>query len=142
MKPTLWVICSPYEPLPKSYIFAARSAWSGLPTLLQEPSKDVVKSLVADHEYAELFPETLMVKAGFSLTDPSDPRYQTVLTQRTRFGKMLDLASKTLLNNRGGEDHIDAILGVVRGIDVYLLEYAMFRTAYTTFRKSYTSARE
>ena len=89
-----------------------------------------------------MFPESLKAKAGFCLTNPNDPRYQYVLEQRTRFGKMLDLAAKTLLNNHGGEDHIDAILGVTRGIDVYLLEYAMFRAAYTSFRKSYSTARE
>ncbi|KAJ7456643.1 hypothetical protein FB451DRAFT_1276697 [Mycena latifolia] len=125
------------------YLHACRSIWTGLPTIYQEHPKDVVEPLIRqDVEIAELVVSHLEVKAGFSLTDRNDPRYQKVVAHRLRFGDVLQRAAFALRQNTGGEDHIDAVMGVVRSIDVYLLSYAMTRGAIDALHKNYTQARD
>ncbi|OBZ79732.1 Proteasome activator complex subunit 4A [Grifola frondosa] len=125
------------------YLHAARSVWGGLPTFCQEGSKNVVNPCVnADVETAGLLVTTLDVRAGFVLDDPRDPRYQRAMAHRTRFGKVLHHAANVLRRESEGEDHIDAVIGVSRAIDVYLLEYAMIRSSFDTLTKSYRQSRD
>ncbi|KAJ7666470.1 hypothetical protein B0H17DRAFT_1162570 [Mycena rosella] len=125
------------------YLHACRSIWSGLPTIYQEQPKDVAEPLIReDVEIAELVVTHLEVRAGFSLTDKNDPRYQKVVAHRLHFGDVVQRAAFALRQNTGGEDHIDAVMGVARSIDVYLLSYAMSRGAIDALHKNYTQARD
>ncbi|KAF7339947.1 hypothetical protein MVEN_01912400 [Mycena venus] len=125
------------------YLHACRSIWSGLPTIYQEQPKVVPEPLIReDVEIAELIVSHLDVRAGFTLTDPADPRYQKVVAHRLRFGDVIQRAASALRQNTGGEDHIDAVMGVARSIDVYLLSYAMTRGAIDALHKNYTQARD
>lgn len=117
--------------------------WSGLPTLFQERAKDVVNPcLNSDCELPELLVTPLDVKCGFALTDPSDFRYQKALASKTRYGQVIYEASASLRQLEGGEDHLDAIVGLSKAIDVYLLDYAMTRSTFDSLRKAYIQARE
>jgi proteasome activator subunit 4 len=117
--------------------------WSGLPTLYQEDAKEVVNScLNNEYEVAGLLVSHIDVKAGFSLTDPKDPRYQAVVKHRTRYGEVIHRAATTLRHGTEGEDHIDAVLTVAKAIDVFLLEYGMTRGNYDGLQKNYSQARE
>ena len=78
----------------------------------------------------DVFPDCpvyLDLNAGFALTDPNDPRYQTIIAHREQFGHVLHNAAVLLRDKDGGEDHIDAVLSVIRAIDVHMLEYALSR---------------
>jgi proteasome activator subunit 4 len=117
--------------------------WSGLPTLYQEQAKEVANPcLNNEYEIASLIVEHINVKAGFSLTDPQDPRYQTVLKHRTRYGEVVHRAATTLRQSTEGEDHIDAVMAVAKAIDIFLLEYGMTRGNYDSLQKNYDQARE
>jgi proteasome activator subunit 4 len=82
------------------------------------------------------------MKAGFTLTDPNDPRYQKATKSRHHFGEVVLRAAATFRNNINGEDHTDAVIGVARAIDTYLLVYAMSRTDFDGMMKNFTQARE
>jgi proteasome activator subunit 4 len=126
-----------------SYLNVVRSIWAGLPTFLQEQPKVVENPCLDDEtELERLLVTPLAVKAGFTLTDPNDPRYQRVLAHRIRFGEIISTASTFLQARQGEEDHIDAVMAVVKAIDVYALEYGMTRSAYDSLRKNYGQARE
>lgn len=125
-----------------SYLQAVRCAWSGLPTLYQEGTKDVANPCLADTDTPELVVTPLDVKAGFALSDPQDPRHQAVAQHRARYGRLVHQAALALRENSGGEDHIDAVIGVTKAIEGYLLEYAMSRSTFTSLQKTYTSACE
>lgn len=117
--------------------------WSGLPTLYQEHSKEVANPcLNDDYEVGGLLVSHIDVKAGFSLTDPKDVRYQTVSKHRTRYGEIIHRAATRLRHGTEGEDHIDAVLSVAKAIDVFLLEYGMTRGDYDGLQKNYSQARE
>lgn len=125
------------------YLHAARSVWGGLPTFLLQGAKQVVNPcLNAEIEVPELLVTPLDVKAGFALTNPSDPQYQRALAHRTRFGQLAHRAADVLRKESEGEDHIDAVIGVSRAIDVYLLEYAITRSSFESLTKAYRQARE
>lgn len=98
--------------------------------------------LNSDCELPELLVAPLDVKCGFSLSDPSDPRYQRALAARTRYGQVIHEASVLLRQLEGGEDHLDAIVSLSKAIDVYLLDYAMTRSTFDSLRKAYIQARE
>jgi proteasome activator subunit 4 len=83
----------------------------------------------------------LTVKNRFSLADPADPRYQRVLGLRERFGGVLHRAAVALQHSET-EDHIDAVIQLCKGIDVYLLEYAINRSTYSGTAKSFLTRRE
>jgi proteasome activator subunit 4 len=117
--------------------------WSGLPTLYQEHDKNVAHPCLDDeYEVAGLLVTHINVKAGFSLTDPRDPRYQTVLKHRTRYGDVVHSAATKLRQSTEGEDHIDAVIAVAKAIDAFLLEYGMTRGNYDGLQKNYNQARE
>ncbi|GJE87739.1 proteasome-substrate-size regulator, mid region domain-containing protein [Phanerochaete sordida] len=125
------------------YLHSVRSIWGGLPTILLEGPKEVKNPcFYAETEVEGLLVTPLNVKAGFVLDDPADPRYQTVLAHRTRFGKVIHRAAFALGQKVEGEDHIDAVLSVSKAIDVYLLEYAMTRSTFDGLQKAYTVARD
>ncbi|KAI0728586.1 ARM repeat-containing protein [Fomitopsis betulina] len=125
------------------YICALRSIWSGMPTLFQEGPKDVMNAcLNSQCELRELLVTPLDVKCGFSLVDPSDPRYQRALAARTRYGQVIHEASVLLRQSEGGEDHLDALVSLSKAIDVYLLDYAMTRSTFDSLRKAYIQARD
>ena len=124
------------------YLHACRSVWIGLPTFLQEQEKTFDTCLNAEHELQELVISHLNVKAGFTLTDPNDLRYQKVAKNRNRFGEVILHAATTFRNNINGEDHTDAVIGVVRAIDTYLLIYGLNRSDFSGIQKNYTQARE
>ena len=95
-----------------------------------------------DVEVPELLVTPLDVNAGFVLTDPNSPQYQRAITHRARFGALVHRAAKVLGQESEGEDHIDAVIGVSRAIDVYLLEYAMTRSNFESLTKAYRQSRE
>ncbi|OCH96671.1 ARM repeat-containing protein [Obba rivulosa] len=125
------------------YLHAVRSIWSGLPTFIQEGEKDVVNPCINEGiEFPELLVSPLKVQAGFVLTDSSDPRYQRALAHRTRFGMVIHRAAQALQEQHEGEDHIDAVIGVSKAIDVFLLEHGMTRGSFDSMRRSYTQSRD
>ncbi len=127
----------------RSYLHPVRSVWSGLPTIYREGPQDVKNPCFYEESEVEaLLVTPLALKAGFVLEDPSDPRYQKVVAHRLRFGNVIHRASVALQQNLAGEDHIDAVISVSKAIDVYLLEYAMTRSAFDGLQKAYTMTRE
>lgn len=63
-------------------------------------------------------------------------------SQRLRLGRALHSAALALKQEHEGEDHIDAVLSVVKGIDAYLLDYALSRGDFDNLQKSYATSRE
>lgn len=68
--------------------------------------------------------------------------YQKAAKHRARFGDIAQRAATALRQNNEGEDHIDAVLGVTKAIDTYLLEYGISRTDLDAVRKNYEQSRE
>ncbi|KAF8274047.1 hypothetical protein EI94DRAFT_1714621 [Lactarius quietus] len=125
------------------YLHIARSAWQGLPTLYKEPSKTVVETgLNSASEVERLVVQTIDVRAGFTLTDPTDWRYQMAHSQRQRLGRVAHDAASALKQGYEGEDHIDAVLSVVKAIDTYLLDYALSTGDFDSLQRSYATTRE
>lgn len=120
-----------------------RAVWAGLPTLIQEiPEKNPDPCLKEDECLADLIPTALPLKAGFALTDPQDVRYQSVLKHRARFGQLVHAAAVALQGNVESEDQVDAIIGVAKATEVYLLEYAVTQSSYLSLAKNYHMAKE
>ncbi|KAF9474298.1 hypothetical protein BDN70DRAFT_884955 [Pholiota conissans] len=125
------------------YLHACRAIWGGLPTFMKEYPKTVANPcLKAETELSELLVSHLDVKAGFTLADPNDPRYQRVALRREQFGKVVLHAAATFRNSKNGEDHIDAVIGVTRAIDTYLLSYGLSRSDFDSMQKNYAQARD
>lgn len=125
------------------YLHAIKSAWIGLPTLYKEQVKEAPNScLNTDVEIADLVVSHLDVKAGFTLTDPADPRYQKAVGYRQRFGEISQRAASALRQNTKGEDHIDAVIAVTKAIDVFMLEYGLSSSDFDALQQNYAQARE
>jgi proteasome activator subunit 4 len=127
------------------YLHAVRSTWAGLPTLLQEQTKEVVNpNSYSDIEVDGLLVSKIVANAGFVLSDPQDLRYQKAFAHRQRFGTILHRAVVTiaLRNSSEGEDHIDAVITIAKGVDVFLLEHGMSRSGYDSLQKTYGQVRE
>ena len=125
------------------YLHACKSVWSGLPTLYEEQNKEDVEPCIdSEYEPPGLFASSLKVKAGFTLTNPEDPRYQTASSHRKRYGEVVHRAAIVLRKSTEGEDHIDAVIAISNAIDVFLLEYAVPRGTFDSFQKGYAQARE
>lgn len=125
------------------YLYAVRSFWGGLPTIIQELNNPE-DPLKAD-EFGKpvgLEPRGLNFKAGFALTDPEDPRYQHVYREREHYGNVLHHAATILQTNVSGEDHIDAVVVLLKAIDIFMLEYGANYGTYLHLRKNYTAARD
>lgn len=113
-----------------------------MPTIVLEGHKEVVNPcVIGDCELSELLAVPLTVEAGYTLTDPRDPRYQLVMAHRRRFGSILHFAS-VAMRESSAEDHIDAILAISRAIEVYLLEYGVTANSFSALNKSYVVVRE
>ena len=103
---------------------------------------DPIRSSTDDPD-ENLLPTAFNVNAGFTLTNPQDPRYIKVAGCRAFYGKIIHKAAVALRAGAGGgEDHIDAIIGTTKAIDVYLLEYALTRNNFSALQKNYFLARE
>ena len=114
-----------------------------MPTLCKEPPKIVAETgLNVDSEVERLVVQTIDVTAGFTLTDPADRRHQMAYSQRLRLGRVLHGAALALKQEHEGEDHIDAVISVAKGIDTYLLDYALSRGDFDNLQKSYATSRE
>ncbi|KAJ3798132.1 hypothetical protein GGU11DRAFT_782291 [Lentinula aff. detonsa] len=125
------------------FMQVSKSIWAGLPTLLKEKTKVVQdQHLYEDTETLNLLITHFDVEAGFTLTDPSDSRYQRVSSCRTHFGKVILAAARSLRQKREGEDHIDAVISVSKAIDVYLLDYGLSKGQFDSLQKSYSTARD
>lgn len=85
---------------------------------------------------------SLDVKAGFTLEDASDHRYQKAAAYRLRYGDMCQRAAFALRQKIGSEDHIDAVIGVTRAIDTFMLGYGLNRSDFDSLQKNYEQARE
>jgi proteasome activator subunit 4 len=83
----------------------------------------------------------LGVKSSFALTDSRDPRYQKFQKIKEHYGAVVLRAASALRENAGGENHVDAILGVAKAIDTYLLEYGMTRETFDSVQKNYLRAK-
>ncbi|KAL5534546.1 hypothetical protein ACEPAG_1009 [Sanghuangporus baumii] len=127
------------------YLYAIRSVWAGLPTLLQESERsgdpELRDKLISDDSIG---PFGLCAQAGFCLTDQRDTRYQVAMKHRQRFGRVIHQAAVALRESVAGEDHIDAVIGVLKtkSIDTYLLEYGTSRSAYIALQKNYALVRD
>lgn len=84
----------------------------------------------------------LDVKAGFTLDNPDDLQYKRAMLHRHQFGEVSAKAASTLRQNTDGEDHTDAVIGVTRAIDTYLLCYGLNRGDFDSMQKNYAQARE
>jgi len=138
---------SPFEvgnkPPCSRYLHACKSIWSGLPTFFKEQQKRIANPcLNLEFETADMVVSHLDVNAGFTLTDPNDPRYKNVVQNRLRFCEIVQQAASTLRRNTDGEDHIDAIIAVTRAIDTALLAYGLGRSDFDSMQKNYVQARE
>jgi hypothetical protein len=98
--------------------------------------------LNVNSEVERLVVQTIDVESGFALVDSSDQRHQLAYSQRLRLGRVLHGAALALKQEHEGEDHIDAVISVVKGIDSYLLDYALSRGDFDNLQKSYATARE
>ncbi|KAH9487094.1 Proteasome activator complex subunit 4 [Psilocybe cubensis] len=125
------------------YLHACRAIWGGLSTFVKEQPKVVVNSCIkTDIELPELLVAHLDVKAGFTLTDPSDSRFQKYVLSREKFGRTVLRGAATFRQTTNGEDHIDAVIGITRAIDTYLLTYGLSRSEFDSMQKNYAQARD
>lgn len=114
-----------------------------MPTIYKEGSKEVVNTCAdPEVEVDGLLVDQLGVEAGFVLADPQDPRYQQVARLRTRFGNLVHHAATKLRQSQDEEDHIDAVIAVVKAIDTFFLDYGMSRGDFTTLQKNFVQSRE
>jgi proteasome activator subunit 4 len=109
---------------------------------MEQPKEVVNPCINTDQELSELLVTHLNVNAGFTLADPNDIRYQKVIKRRQHFGLVILRAAETFRNTKNSEDHIDAVIGVTRAIDTYLLTYGMSRSDFDSMQKNYAQARE
>lgn len=131
-------------------MYAVRSAWAGLPAIIQKDNSSElsasVDAVVKDGEefglLAELLPSNFNINAGFVLTDPQDPRYQAITKQRAHFGRVIHTAAVTLRGTVGGEDHIDCVISVTKAIEIYLLEYGVHKSNFLALVKNLLLAQE
>ncbi|KAG6910583.1 hypothetical protein DXG01_009534 [Tephrocybe rancida] len=119
-----------------------RAIWGGLSTFFKEQPKEVVNPCLNETELAEMIVAPLDVKAGFTLKDTNDPRYQKAASYRMRYGDVCQRAASALRQKSGGEDHIDAVIGLTRAIDTFMLGYGLSRSDFDSLQKNYDQARD
>lgn len=125
------------------YMHMIRSAWSGLPTLILEQTPELAPlSDEFDTDIIALRARHLNVRAGFTLADLEDPRFQQVAALRSRFGDILHRSSVLLGQQSVDEDHIDPVLALIRAMDVHMLEYGVTRQAFGSLTKNHAFARK
>lgn len=125
------------------YMAFSKAIWNGMPTVFKEAPKQAPSScLDLEVDIEELIVDPLDVQAGIILTDPQDPRYQRVVNLRTRFGNLIHLAATKLRQDQDEEDHIDAVIAVVKALDTFFLDYGMTRGEFTNLQKNFSQSRE
>lgn len=126
-------------------LYVVRSAWGGLSSLIMLPSEESNDPyLDANTELASLTATSIRMTAGFCVTSPADPRYSRIIQHRDQFGSFLHRASASMHSESSdaGDEHIDAMLAVIRSIDAFLLEYSTTRNDYASSKKSYEITRD
>ncbi len=124
------------------YLNTCRSMWGGLSTFIQDLPKEVDNACINEEtELSDLLVSCLPMNAGFVL-NPSDPRYVKASAHRIRFGVVSRHAATTLRQQTEGEDHIDAVINVVKAMDTFLLDYGIGKESFESVQKSYVQARE
>jgi proteasome activator subunit 4 len=108
--------------------------------LLKEGSKTDFDSLETEYETPGLLVSTIGAQCGFTLEDPTDPRYGRAEVHRLHFASTLKSAAVALRQLTGGEDHLDAVIEVAKSIDCYLLDYAASRDTLDSMTKAYSQA--
>lgn len=123
-------------------LHVSRAFWAGLSMFLADQRTTTANPcLHSDTESTGLIVSNIGVRAGFVLNDVNDPRYQRASAFRNRFGQVLKRAS-SVLSASAGEDHIDPIMGVLKSIDVYMLEYGMSRGGFDQLQKAFRLTRD
>ncbi|KAF8922284.1 armadillo-type protein [Mucidula mucida] len=124
------------------YLNTCRSMWGGLSTFIQDLPKEVDNACINEEtELSDLLVSCLPMNAGFVL-NPSDPRYVKASAHRIRFGVVSRHAATTLRQQTEGEDHIDAVINVVKAMDTFLLDYGIGKESFESVQKSYVQARD
>ncbi|KAG6897909.1 hypothetical protein C0992_009061 [Termitomyces sp. T32_za158] len=118
------------------------AVWGGLSTFFKEQPKEVINPCLNEVELAEMVVVPLDVNAGFTLEDASDHRYQKAAAYRLRYGDICQRAAFALRQKIGSEDHIDAVIGVTRAIDTFMLGYGLNRSDFDSLQKNYDQARD
>lgn len=91
------------------HLNAVTSSWRGLDTLISLTGGDSLGEAVAkEYDVLELQQHPFLPLASLCLTDPKDPRYQTVTRYREHLGKILHSAAVSLRAEKT-EDHTDAV---------------------------------
>ncbi|KAF8559342.1 hypothetical protein OG21DRAFT_1402974 [Imleria badia] len=125
------------------YLAFSKAVLNGLSTFYKEAPKEVVNSCADPNVDVEgLLVDQLDVQAGIVLTDPKDPRYQRVMELRARFGNLIHTAAMKLRQDQEEEDHIDAVIALVKALDTFFLDYGMSRGDFTTLQKNFSQSRE
>lgn len=121
----------------------SKAVWNGMPTIYKEAPKEVANPCSdPDVDVEGLIVNQLDVQAGMVLTDPRDRRYRRVVELRTRFGNLIHLAAAKLRQDQDEEDHIDAVIVVVKALDTFFLDYGMSRGDFITLQKNFSQSRE
>ncbi|KAF8078288.1 hypothetical protein FPV67DRAFT_1663041 [Lyophyllum atratum] len=103
------------------YLHSCRAVWGGLATFFKQPPQEVVNPCLNEAELPE------MIKA---------------VAHRLRFGDVCQRAASALRQKTGGEDHIDAVIGVTRAIDTFMLGCGLNRGDFDSLQKNYDQARD
>ncbi|KZT40114.1 hypothetical protein SISSUDRAFT_983884 [Sistotremastrum suecicum HHB10207 ss-3] len=125
------------------HLSLVRNGFAGIPTFLRDDQR------VGSHEHAtqtsdimneipEFIAEIEPLSCGFVLAERTDPRWQTMIAIKRRFGKFLH-ASSTLLQEQEGEKTVDVVHMIIRSMRTFLLEYGDSHDSYYTQRDQYTS---
>ncbi|WOO84927.1 Autophagy-related protein 22 [Vanrija pseudolonga] len=86
---------------------------------------------------AEMWEALPAYKAGFLLTDPSDPRYIRVSQFRTRAGEMLVRAAEIMRNAGDSDSSVDSVKLLVTTIGSWLISYGMRSKKYQAASSAY-----
>lgn len=139
----MWVGYNSSNTCEDSYLAFSKAVWNGMPTFYKEAPKEVVNSCSDPNiDVDGLIVDQLDVQAGIVLTDPQDSRYQRVMELRTRFGNLIHIAAKKLRQDQEEEDHIDAVIALVKAVDTFFLDYGLSRGDFTTLQKNFSQSRE
>jgi hypothetical protein len=85
------------------------SSWRGLDTLVSLRGGDSLSEAVRkEYDVPELQQHPFLPLASLCLTNPSDPRYQTIIRYREQLGKILHAGAVSLRAEKT-EDHTDAV---------------------------------
>jgi len=134
------------------------SSWRGLDTLISLRGGDALsESVRKEYDVPELQQHPFLPLASLCLTDPADPRYQTVISHRQHLGKVLQAAAISLRAEKT-EDHTDAVSSknitflfyvrywqlipvLITAIDTYLFHHGIKDETARRKRNSFDSGR-